>query len=383
MTRLTHPARRDARPDPSRRARPGRPDRSRRRTAAAALALLLAAVVALAGCSGSSGSDASSADKAAAPQARGQDNGGAARNEAAGTPGDNSSGSGSTGATKTQKTPNLAPTYLVRTATMTVRTPHVAAALTSARDLVAGLGGYAGDETTSVDSGGHEQSTIQLRVPPASYDKLLGDLAALGTLLDRKVTVEDVTGQVVDVQSRIRSQQASVARVRALMDRAASLSDVVSLEGELTTRESALEALEAQQASLKEQTGLATVTLQLAEPPVKAAAPKPEPKKHDGFWTVVGHALRGGWHAFTLTVRAVLVAVSATLPFLVVAAALLVGLRLVSHRRRGAAPPVMRPPVPRTPPRVPAFPGAPEQRTGDDPAVEDGPQPVEEGEPRG
>ncbi|MEV6007198.1 DUF4349 domain-containing protein [Streptomyces sp. NPDC051976] len=381
MTHLTQPTPRAARPDPSPHARPGRRTRVRRRPAAAAGALLLAALVALAGCGGSGDS---SADKASAPQARAQGSGqgdGAARNQVAGGSGGPASPGDKAAAAKT---PSLAPTYLVRTATLTVRTPHVAAALTSARDLATGLGGYAGDESTSVDSGGHERSTIQLRVPPASYDKLLNDLAALGTLLDRKVTVEDVTSQVVDVQSRIKSQQASVARVRALMDRAGSLSDVASLESELTTRESALEALEAQQASLKEQSGLATVTLQLIEPPVKAAPPKPKPKpKHDGFWTVVGHALRDGWHAFTLTVRAVLVAVSATLPFLVAAAALVVGYRLTPYHRRRTPPPSIRPPAPRTPPRVPAFPGAPEQRAGDGPADEDGPQPVSEGEPRG
>src|SRR5689334_469895 len=136
MTHLTQPAPRAARPVPSPHARPGRTGRTRRtRPAAAACALLLAAVVALAGCGGSGGSGASSADKAAAPQARGRGSGsdgardgsGTVKNGATGAPGDRSAGA--------TKNPVLAPSYLVRTATLTVRTPHVAAALTSARDL--------------------------------------------------------------------------------------------------------------------------------------------------------------------------------------------------------------------------------------------------------
>ncbi|WP_329173779.1 DUF4349 domain-containing protein [Streptomyces sp. NBC_01477] len=312
--------------------------RARRRPRAAVFAsLLLAAVLGVAGCGASS--DSSTADKAAAPAAAakgaqegapdadsGNSSGGGSDSGAAT---ESAGGSGGTGSSApaaaapsagAKKAPALAPTYLVRTADLSIRTPHVADALEHARALADGAGGWAGDENTAVDTAGHTTSTIELRVPPAAYDKLLDDLSGLGKLLGRKVSVQDVTGQVVDVQSRVKSQQASVDRVRKLMDQASGLSDVVSLESELSTREAALEALEAQQASLRAQADLATVTLRLSEPPVKAAphvAPKPE---KDGFWTTVGHALRGGWHAFSVTVRTVLVVLSVLLPFLALGA---------------------------------------------------------------
>lgn len=314
--------------------RPGDRLRPGRRGAAAALALLLAASVAVAGCgSGSAGSSAaasSGGDKAAAPN---RAEGGAGQATDSGATG---SGAAPGRAPATGGTIPAPATYLVRTADLTVRTPHVEDALAKARDLAAAAGGYAGDEDTSVDSGGHARSSVQLRVPPAAYDKLLDDLAGLGTLLDRKVSVQDVTGQVVDVGSRIRSQQASVARVRALMDRAGQLSDVVSLEGELSTREAALESLEAQQASLKSRTNLATVTLRLTEPPVRPAEPRP--KKHDGFGTSVGNALGDGWHAFYVTTRGVLVAVSVMLPFLLAALVVWIAYLLVRRRLPHRAP---------------------------------------------
>ncbi|HEY5837094.1 DUF4349 domain-containing protein [Streptomyces sp.] len=281
-----------------------------RRGAGALFALLLAGSLAVAGCSSSGGSDSSSAsaDKAAPARPGG---GRAQADSPSGATGDDAAPGGrpTTGA----RTPAPA-TYLVRTAHMTVRTPHVEDALNKARDLAAAAGGYAADEDTSVDARGHTRSSVQLRVPAAGYDRLLTDLAGLGTLLERRVSVADVTGEVVDVESRIKSQQASVARVRALMDRAARLSDVVSLESELSTREAALESLEAQQATLRSQTDLATVTLRLTEPPVRFVPPKPA--AHDGFWTAVGHALEDGWHAFYLALRGTLVVLSVTLPFL-------------------------------------------------------------------
>lgn len=345
--------------------------RWRRRGVAGAFALLLAASLAVAGC-GASGGGSASSDKAAAPAPAQQ------RGDGPATAPTGGAAAGGSGGDSQKPSPV---TYLVRTANLTVRTPHVEEQLDRARELAAQAGGYAGDENTEVDARGHAESTVQLRVPAAGYDRLLTDLAGLGTLLERKVNVEDVTGQVVDVQSRIKSQQASVARVRALMDRATSLTEVVSLESELSTREADLEALEAQQASLRSRTDLATVTLRLTEPPAKPVPPKPvKPEKHDGFWTTIGHALGDGWHAFCMTVRVVLVVLSVTLPFLVVvllgwALYRLVRKRLPAGPRRllsGPEAPWLRHPAPAPPTRAPVPAPAPAGTPGNGPGAAPG-----------
>lgn len=150
---------------------------------------------------------------------------------------------------------------------------------------------------------------------------------------------QDVTDQVVDVESRVTSQRASVARVRELMDKATKLSDVVALEGELSTRESDLEALLAQQASLKDRTSLATITLSLTETPVKPAGHKDE---DPGFTDAVA----GGWGAFVTMLRWLAVAVGAVLPFAVVGGLLVfVWLRLVRPRLPRGATAAAQPPT--------------------------------------
>jgi hypothetical protein len=290
------------------------------RSLAALAAALLAASLAVAGC----GAGSSSNDSTASSAQRG-----AAAADAGGNEKSSASGSGSSSGTS--KTANLVQSYVVRTATLTVEAKNVPDALAKARTLVDGAGGYVGDESTSLDAAGREHSRVQLKVPPADYERLLEDLAGLGKLTDRKVNAEDVTSQVVDVQSRIKSQQTSVARLRELMNRAVKLSDVVTLEGELSTREADLEALQAQQKSLKERTDMATVTLVLTEPEAVAAA-----KKDDGVWASVGDALGAGWHAFYVTFRAILVALAAALPFAALAALVWVLIRTL--RRRLPAP---------------------------------------------
>ncbi|MFD8816686.1 DUF4349 domain-containing protein [Streptomyces sp. NPDC059627] len=283
--------------------------------------ILLAAALVLTGCSASDNADSGgSASDAKA------DVNGAAR-EAAGSAGAKDAGSG-TGRTA----PDLTASRIIRTASLTVQVKDVPKALDAARTTAEDAGGYVGNETTTRDSGGHERTRVVLRVPTEKYDEVLTGLQGAGKLIDRTAKAQDVTGQVVDVDSRIRSQRASVARVRELMDRAAKLSDVVTLEGELSSREADLEALLAQQASLKDRTDFATITLSLTQTPVKKAAAKDD---SPGFVDAVS----GGWHVFVTMLRWIALALGAALPFAVLAAlAALLWWKLVRRRRTPAQP---------------------------------------------
>ncbi|MGW2519050.1 DUF4349 domain-containing protein [Streptomyces sp. NPDC001617] len=292
------------------------------RTVQALTGLLLAAALALTGCS-ANGTDSggSAAD------------GAAAKSDAKGAaPGGEKFASGAKGS----RAPKLTASSIIRTASLTVQVKDVPKALAEARTTTENAGGYVGDETTTRDSKGRERTRVVLRVPVEKYDEVLTDLQGAGKLLDRTAKAEDVTDQVVDVDSRIKSQRVSVARVRELMDKATKLSDVVELEGELSDREADLEALLAQQASLKDRTSLATITLSLSQTPVTKAAKDEEP----GFVD----ALAGGWDAFVTMLRWLAVAFGAVLPFAAVAALLVLAwLRLI------------RPRLPRRPEPAPAM----------------------------
>ncbi|MFJ9862637.1 DUF4349 domain-containing protein [Streptomyces sp. NPDC101165] len=301
--------------------------------------VLLAASLTLAGCSGANDSgDAKSAAGGSAPQA------GAAAAKAE-------------DAKSAPRTPRLTPSAIIRTASLTVEVKDVPKALEAARTTAESAGGYVGKESTRRDTEGHEQTRVVLRVPTEKYDDVLADLQGSGKLVERTAKAEDVTDQVVDVDSRITSQRASVARIRELMDKATKLSDVVTLEGELSSREADLEALLAQQASLKDRTSLATIALALSETPVKKAAEDGTP----GFVD----ALSGGWHVFVTMLRWIALALGAVLPFAALAALLaLLRLRVVRPRLlRRAQPAPATPtaaPLPQARP-VPDPSGTPDQ----------------------
>ncbi len=288
--------------------------------------ILLAAALALTGCSGGADSSDSGAGSLAQDEAASQgDEKGAA-----------GAADSDAGGAKATTAPQVATNHIIRTATLTVQVKDVPKALDAARTTIETAGGYVGKESTFRDEEGEEQTDVVLRVPVDQYDEVLADLEGAGKLLERTAKAQDVTDQVVDVESRITTQRASVARIRELMDQATKLSDVVTLEGELSSRQAELESLLARQASLKDRTTMATITLSLAESPVKAAAEDDDPGIVD--------ALAGGWSAFVTMLRWIVVALAAVLPFAAVLALIvLVWLRLIRPRlpRRPATASVM------------------------------------------
>ncbi|WP_210584244.1 DUF4349 domain-containing protein [Streptomyces sp. GESEQ-35] len=314
------------------------------RPAPALAGILLAAALALTGCTGADDSGTTSdsgGDAAAAPEGL--------KEGAAGSEGDASGA-------KATAPPKLSASHIIRTASLTVQVKDVPKTLDEARTTAENAGGYVGNETTNRDEKGNERTRVVLRVPVEQYEEVLTDLEGAGKLLDRTAKAQDVTDQVVDVESRIKSQRASVARIRELMDQATKLSDVVTLEGELSTRQADLESLLAQQVSLEDRTSLATITLSLTETPVKKAVEDDDP----GFVD----ALAGGWDAFVTMLRWIGVAIAAVLPFAAVAALLvLLWLRLVRPRlpHRQAPAPAMSALGP-----IPTAHPAPERPKGND-----------------
>ncbi|MGP3970686.1 DUF4349 domain-containing protein [Streptomyces sp. 6N223] len=303
--------------------------RRRGARATALLAFPLALLLALTACGRSGDGDGGGASADSAQVEGGE----AAREEAAQGAADASGQGADAGAAADRAdSPRLAPEHRIITARLTVLTDDVAGRYAEAVSLAEASGGYVSEESTDRDSRGRERSTVTLRVPQDRYEELLSELSDLGELSGREVTTEDVTDQVVDVESRIATQQESVDRVRSLMEDAVSIDDIVILEGELSTRQSDLEALQSQQESLRGQTAMATVTLQLREPD---AEPRGGEEDDDSSAPSIGAALSGGWGAFVTTLAWSGAVVVAVLPF--AAALALLALAGWACRRRWPA----------------------------------------------
>jgi hypothetical protein len=242
---------------PARTVHPTLPSRPAGRFRATAAVLALA-VVAVSGCGASGWGDSGSADSEAAPAAgsgadltsKGSEEGGAA------VTGEQSQQDTVGGAApapaavdSTDVAASVADRKLARRADISVTVKDVDAAATKVRAIASAAQGLVLAESVASESdiaatGGF--SSITISVPTDQLDATLDKVAAIGKVHSRNTSTEDVTAQVVDTQSRLKTMQASVDRVRALMLQATKLGEIVTLEAELSRRQADLEALQSQ-----------------------------------------------------------------------------------------------------------------------------------------
>ncbi|MEV8513888.1 DUF4349 domain-containing protein [Dactylosporangium sp. NPDC051484] len=255
---------------------------------------------------------------------------------------------------KPQSNPQKAPDNLdaenrsiIYSGTMTVQVKDVNAAAAQAVALATGAGGFVSGDNRQIN-GQSSTATLTLRVPAAKFQTTLDNLKGIGDEKSRQVSAQDVTDQVADVDSRLKTAQASVDRIRALMAKAQTIGEITSLESELARRESDLESLQARKRRLEGLTALSTITLMLHGPEAPVVS-----KEED---TGIVFGLRNGWHAFVASLRVALTVLGWLLPWIVFVGGpiyLIVWL-LRRYRAKHPAPPRA--------PAVPAFPGHPVQQ---------------------
>jgi len=279
--------------------------------------VLLGGAMFLAGCSAGSSSGASNSAAAPAGGAAAADGAAASGAGAAGAA-PRAAASGAASGPGTGTTARLAPaSSIIYTAQLTVRAADVSAAAARASQIAGGAGGYVSGETMSADPDQPSKATasVQLKIPVASYQATLGQLArGLGTQLALQQQAQDVTQRVADVDSQVASAQAAIAQLRSLLSHAGSVGDLLSVQNQINGEEASLESMQAQQRALSHETSYATVTLTLLGPKAHPAVhrQKPPPSLAGGFGA--------GWHALRVTVSWTLAFLGAIAPFAAVLA---------------------------------------------------------------
>jgi len=144
-------------------------------------------------------------------------------------------------------------------------------------------------EQINQQSDGSYSVALTFAVSAAKYEAVksyLGSFSATypafnGKLTGENETVQNVTTQYVDLQSRLKNLQTEQQRLLQLMSQAQNLSDTLTIQDKLTDVEGQIEQIEGQINELNSQTAYSTVTVNLAStasppaPPPPAAPTKP------------------------------------------------------------------------------------------------------------
>jgi hypothetical protein len=241
----------------------GRNPAARRGVAALSVATL---IVVLAACSSSA---------AGAPDFTRNDGGQAIVPEpAASAAGDQSAGGGdasqATSAPADVTASSVPDTYVVRTGSISIEVTKIDPAMLQVRTAIVGLGGYVSDSDQS-NQADQEMASVTYRVPVARWQDALDAITGIATKVDSaKSNAVEVTGQVLDLGARIDNLKTTELALQSIMARATKISDVLAVESQLSDVQGQIEELSTQQAHLKDQASLATLTVLFALPPTPA-----------------------------------------------------------------------------------------------------------------
>ena len=147
---------------------------------------------------------------------------------------------------------------LIKRASLEIEANDVAKAAQEATSVVETTGGYVENTRT-----GDERASLTLRVPAVELAAVLDRLAALGKEKQRRVSSEDVTDTVIDLEATLKNKIALRDRLRTLLERAKDVKEVLAVEEQLTRLQSEIDSMEGRLKSLRGKVQLATIDLSI------------------------------------------------------------------------------------------------------------------------
>ncbi|MFL5722949.1 MAG: DUF4349 domain-containing protein [Chloroflexota bacterium] len=165
---------------------------------------------------------------------------------------------------------------IVRTGTLRLETASVGEVVERATAVATTAGGYVAS-SKETGSAADRGARLDLRIPAEAWDRSLGGLRGLGTVLGQEIGTEEVTGQVIDLDARVGNLRATEAALQAIMVKATKIADVLDVQEQLTATRGEIEELTAKAASLRDRAAFGSLSLLVSVPPAAKPAASPRP----------------------------------------------------------------------------------------------------------
>ena len=174
-------------------------------------------------------------------------------------------------ATATDASNTRAP-MLVYTAQVTMAVFEVNASLARVETIGRELGGFLAKR---------DDRSVTIRVPAAAFEDAVKRIEAVGDMLHRNVSAEDVTEEFRDLEVRLRSARAVQTRLTELLTKAAKVEESIAIERELDRVTGEIERIEGRIKFLRDRAAFSTITVrfepkaseQVGDPSVKLPVP--------------------------------------------------------------------------------------------------------------
>ena len=187
---------------------------------------------------------------------------------------------------------------VIRTATASVEVDSLEPAVALVQQLAEQVGGYVGGSGIETGRNQLRKAFMEVKVPAARFNEVIGGLKPIGTLESVDVSAQDVGEEFVDVQARMDNARRLEQRLIGLLaTRTGKLKDVLDVEQSLAQVREEIERYQGRLRYMEAHAAMSTLSVTLHEPlPVVGTAGK----------SVMGEAFAQAWRNF-VTLLSVLV----------------------------------------------------------------------------
>jgi len=150
---------------------------------------------------------------------------------------------------------------IIKTARITLELKDYKAFNTGIHDKLKRYGAYiSGEQQTESDT--RIENILTIKVPVALFEDLMNNINGDGIkVLEKSISTEDVTGEVIDTKSRIEAKKQVRDRYMELLKQAKSMKDILAVQEEINNIQEGLEAASGRVAYLSHSAAYSTINL--------------------------------------------------------------------------------------------------------------------------
>jgi len=202
-----------------------------------------------------------------------------------------SSSNGNGTNTTTSPTESSSNSKIIKNATIRIRVKEFQVAGSQIEEIIKRQGGYFSSQTESHTSDSRENHAV-IRVGNEKFDALVIELVSIAERVDSKNTsVDDVTGQFVDIQARLKVKKETESRFYEILKQARTVSDILEVQGKINEIREEIDAAEGRLQLLSDQVTFSTVNLEYYERLTQATT-----ASEDSFGENLARGFSNGWH---------------------------------------------------------------------------------------
>jgi hypothetical protein len=185
-------------------------------------------------------------------------------------------------------------------ASLSLEVKDIEAAKAKLAKIVEESGGYIAEASSSESPGKARFADFTLRVPAEHLRAVLDSLRTLGRVKEERLSSEEVTAQVVDLEARLRNARATEERLIAVLkEKTGKVRDILEVEREIASTREEIERMVARHDYLLRRVAFSTLNVTLVEEFKAQLQPAPP-----GTAARLRNAFVEGYQNFTSTLLA-------------------------------------------------------------------------------